>query len=129
MPTMSWTNGRGKLVTREINWTLDIRDRQDDPGFALLVIACNTHLSVSDLRQLLGTEGIERSTGWIQRRRWLFQEPGTVNSQGKPNADGKDERAIDFMLDNPKSSIRQLVRLLSEKGITRSRDWVRRNRC
>jgi len=129
MGTMSFTNGRGKLVTREVNWTVDLKSHEDDPGFALLVIAANGHLSVADLRRLLKTECIERSTGWIQRRRWLFQEPGTANSPGKPNADGKDEAATEIMLENLKLSLRQLVRLLAEKGINRSRDWVRRNRC
>jgi hypothetical protein len=129
MAKMAWTNWRGKDESRELNWTLDIRDHRGEPGFALLAIAANTHLSVADLMRLLAIEGVKRSRSWIQRRRWLFQQPDTVNSPGKPNADGKDARAVALMADNPTLSVRQLVRLLSKAGIARSREWVRTHRC
>jgi hypothetical protein len=126
---MSWENWRGKKETRSINMTLDIRAHRGEPGFALLAIAGNTHLSVADLHRLLAVEGVGRSRSWIQRRRWLFQQPDAVNSSGKPNADGKDGFAMTIMRDNPTLSVRQLAKLLSERHIDRSREWVRRNRC
>ena len=127
---MTFTNGHGKEVSREIDMTPDIRKFRGTPGHALLIIAANRHLSVSDLWRLLGLEGIERSWSWIQRRRWLFQDPDTVNGYGpKPNADGKDSRAIDIMRDNTTLSARQLSRLLKDNGISRNKDWVQKNRC
>jgi|ERR1700678_38844 len=130
MPTLSWTDGRDKEVTRPLNYTLDIREHVGEPGWALLAIAANRHLSVADLLRLLSTEGVERSRSWISRRRWMFQPLDTVNSPGqKPNRDGKDDRAIAIMRDNTRKSVRQLVRLLKEANIGRSREWVRRHRC
>ncbi len=129
MAKMLWTNWRGKEESRELNWTIDIREHRGEPGFALLAVAANTHLSIADLMRLLDMEGIGRSRSWVKRRRWLFQQPDTVNSPGKPNADGKDARAVALMADNPTLSVRQLARLLSESGIARSREWVRTRRC
>jgi hypothetical protein len=129
MPTLSWTDGRDKEVTRPLNYTLDIREHVGEPGWAVLAIAANRHLSVADLLRLLSTEDVERSRSWIGRRRWMFQPPGTENSQGKPDKDGKDERAIAIMREDTTKSVRQLVWLLNENGITRSREWVRCRRC
>jgi hypothetical protein len=127
--TLSWPGNAGRTETRPINWTLDIRDHRGEPGFALLLIATNTHLSVTDLLLFLHSEGVGRSRTWVQRRRWLFQQAETVNSPGhKPNGDGKDARAVEIMLDNPKLSVRDLSRMLKENGINRSRDWCRRHR-
>lgn len=128
--TLSWQNGRDKQESREVHYTLDTRNHRGEPGFALLAIAANTHLSVADLQRLLESEGVGRSRSYIQRRRWLFQQTDTVNHSGhKPNADGKDAPALTIMRANPTLSVRQLSRLLSEAGIDRSRDWVRRHRC
>jgi hypothetical protein len=129
MGKMTWRNWRGREESREINDVLDIRNHRGEPGWALLAIAANTHLSVADLLRLLEANGVERSRTWIQRRRWMFQQPDTVNSSGKPNKDGQDARAIQIMLANPKLSVRQLARELLKSGITRSREWVRRRRC
>ena len=127
--TLSWTDWRGKEQTRPINWTLDIRDHLGEPGFALLAIAANTHLSVGDLLDLLEDKGVERSRSWVARRRWLFQQPGTVNPTSPANRDGKDAWAVKIMREHTKLSVRDLAELLEEKGITRSREWVRRHRC
>jgi hypothetical protein len=126
---LNFTNGRGKKVTREINYTLDTRSHAGEPGWAWLAIAANPHLSIADLVRLLELEGIERSRSWIQRRRWLFQDSDKINSRGYPNADGKDDSAIAIIRANPRMSARQLVRLLGESHISRSHDWVWRHRC
>lgn len=125
-----WNDQHGKEVTRKITTLIDTGEFVGAPGRALLVIAANRHLSIGDLRRLLLHWGIERSTSWIQRRRWLFQDPATVNSAGtKANADGKDNRAIAIMQEYPTVSVIGLSRLLAKHGIKRSREWVRRHRC
>lgn len=130
MASISWTDWRGREQRRPINPTLNVDEFRGAPGHALLLIAANRHLSVSDLRRLLDVEGIERSRSWIQRRRWLFSDPDAVNAPGaKPNRDGRDERAIAIMRDNPNLSARQLSYLLKQHGIRRGKDWVLKNRC
>src|SRR5689334_16101052 len=113
MPTLTWTDLRGKENKRTFNDTVAISTHKGAPGAALLWIAANTHLSVADLTRLLECEGIKRSRSWIQRRRWLFQQPGTVNPVGeRPNPDGKDARAIELMRaylhEEPSASARRL---------------------
>lgn len=127
--TLRWQNGSGKNEERPIDWTLDIRNHRGEPGFALLLIAANTHLSVSDLLRFLSAESIGRSPTWVKHRRWLFQQPGTVNPTSPPNRDGKDTRAVEIMREHLQLSVRDLAKLLKENGITRSREWVRRRRC
>lgn len=128
--TLDWTDWRGREQSRPINFVSDVRDFEGTAGQAHLIIAANRHLSISELRDLLDTFGIERPKSWIQRRRWMYQDPETENpSGGRANVDGKDDRAIAIMRDNARMSARQLVRLLAEHGISRSRDWVWRNRC
>lgn len=127
---MTWTDWRGREHTREVNWVIDTRTHRGAPGHALLIIAANPHLSVSELKRLLRVLGVERSRNWLQKRRWLFQQPGTVNPDGiKPNADGRDDAALVLMRENPKKSLRDLSRLLAQHGIRRGKDWVRKNRC
>ena len=127
---MFWTDGHGKEQRRSINYTLDIRNFEDAPGYALLFMAANGHLSVGDAeRWLLHIAKVGRGRTWIQRRRWLFQKPGTINPQGRVNRDGKDKLAIQVMQEYPStSSIRFLVNRLKERGIIRGKDWVRLNR-
>lgn len=128
--TFTYANWNGKEQLRQVNTMIDVGHYKGTPGHALLIIAANTHLAVSDIRRLLEAEGIERSRSWIQRRRWLFSNPDAVNAPGtKPNADGLDNRAVQIMRDNRTLSIRQLSRLLKEHGIGRGRDWVMLNRC
>ena len=71
---LSWDDYGGKKIDRPIKYSLDVRERTGEPGQALLIIAANTHLSVSDLERLLGTFHIGRSRSWIQRRRWLLEQ-------------------------------------------------------
>ena len=131
--TISWTDGRGHEVTRDVALSIDVERFRGTPGYALLVVAANTNLSVFDieryLRDVVG--GLDaRSKSWIQRRRWLFQQPDADNSKGRtPNGDGQAARAVKIMHENPKLSVRGLVRLLGEHGIKREREWVRKHRC
>lgn len=128
--TISWTGGRGKTVTREVNYVLDIRDFRGMPGFALLALAANTHLSYDVLQNWMAHEGVGRSRNYFARRRWLFSDPDAVNVTGaSSNADGKDARALAVMRDNSSLSLRQLSDLLKRFGIHRGKDWIRRNRC
>jgi hypothetical protein len=132
MPTMFWTNARGKKETREFHTAIDnIEKFKGTAGYVHLLIAANLHLSVAELERLLtvcGTEQDQRSRSWIQRHRWMYS--GVNRTPGaKPNADGKDERAIALMLENPTLSLRALSKLLAKHGIRRGRDWVMRNRC
>ncbi len=133
MKTTSWTDGRGHKVTREVALSIDVERFRGTPGYALLVVAANTNLSVGDIERYL-TEGVggldARSKSWIQRRRWLFQQPDTDNSKGRtPNGDGQAARAVKIMHEHPNLSVRGLVRLLKEHGIKREREWVRKHRC
>ena len=133
--TLSFTDGRRNRVQREVRQTLDIRDFIGTPGYSLLVVAANTHLSVSDIDHFLDEQTREhpaagRSRSWIQRRRWLFQKPGTDNSKGRePDGDRQQSCALVIMAEHPTESVRGLTKLLAEHGIYRSREWVRKHRC
>lgn len=118
----------GRKRVRTVNRMIDIADFRDRAGFAYLLMAANPHLSVRDTQAVLANIGEqhERPVGWISRRRWLFH--GTGSAGTKPNADGQDEKAREIMAENPRLSNRQMVYLLRENGINRSREWVRQNR-
>jgi hypothetical protein len=133
--TMTWTDGRGYKVERDVALSIDVERFRGTPGYALLVVAANTNLSVGDieryLREIVG--GLDtRGSKWIQRRRWLFQQPGTDNGlkNGRaPDGDGQAARAVKIMRAHPTLSVRSLVLLLRENGIKREREWVRKHRC
>ncbi len=130
---MSWTNRHGKVEEREIRHVIDIRDFRSVPGYALLVVAANTHLSVADLLAFLRLEArdlprVKRSRTWIQNRRWLFQQPGTDNYKPQSDLDGKHDEACAIMAANPKLSVWRLSWLLKEHGIQRSKEWCRHHR-
>ena len=133
--TMYWADWRGNERTREVNQVIDVSKFLGTPGYSALVVAANTHLSVTDLERFLDfqakeTPGVGRSASWIQRRRWLYQQPGTNNAKGREsNEDGKYARAVAVMRENPKLSVRNLTSLLRERRIIRSREWVRKHRC
>jgi hypothetical protein len=131
MSKLTWTDWRGRECVRDVNDVINIGDfkRINPAGRALLLMAANTHLSISDLYRLLDVDGIERGVMWIRRRRWLFQPEETINSNSNGNRDGKDERAREIMREHPTDSLRFVVRALKEHGICRSKDWVRRHRC
>jgi hypothetical protein len=128
---LSWTDWRGKTHTREVHQTINVRDFIGTPGYALLVVAANPHFSGTDIGRFLyakslKVDGVERGRRWLQKRIWLFRQPGTHRALG--NADGNDGRAITLMAEHSKASLRDLVVLLKERGISRSREWVRMNR-
>lgn len=131
---LSWTDYRGKEQKRTVRMTLDVRDFLGTPGYSLLVVAANTGLAVSDLVDYLdlvsgSTPGVARTPNWIQKRRWLFQKPGTTNPQGgRANQDGKQERALTIIQMHPNLSLHLLRKLLLDHGITRSKEWIRRHR-
>ena len=127
MAELRWTDFRGREVRREVNETIDIRKFEGMPGYALLVLAANPHLSRFELWMWLKRRGVERSDSWIARRRWLFQEPKAPGAVR--DADGKATEAYAIMQANPTMSLHNLARLLAEHGIKRSREWVRKNRC
>src|ERR1017187_8287795 len=80
--SMYWTDWRGNEVTRDVNQVINVRDFVGTPGYALLLVAANTNLSVGDILRYFGCDGVGRSRSWIQRRRWLFQQPDTNNGTG-----------------------------------------------
>jgi hypothetical protein len=135
MSGMSWIDGHGNEVTQEVNQVIDVRDFLGTPGYLLLVVAANTNLSISDIERFLHlqgreVDGVERSPSWIQRRRWLFQKPGADNTKGpRPNGDRNEARALKIIRERPTVSLRSLAVLLRERGIARSREWVRKHRC
>jgi hypothetical protein len=134
-PKMFWTDGRNNPREREVNQLIDARDYLGTPGYSLLLVAANTHLSVADIEMWLQVQSrttpfVGRSLSWIQRHRWLFQQPNTDNTKNpEPNLDGKAAKAIEVMRANPKLSLRDLAVLLNSHGIKRGREWIRRHRC
>lgn len=130
--TIQWTDYRDVKHTREINQVIDVRDFLGTPGYSLLLVAANTDLSISDIELFLRFRAheypsVKRSPSWIQRRRWLFRQPGQTTQLS--DRDGNQARAFKIMSEHPNLSIRDLQELLKENGIKRSREWVRINRC
>jgi len=125
--TLTWKNWRGKEQCRPINFTVDIREFKGMAAFVLLVVAANKHLGTSDLIRLLESFDVERSRSYVQRRLWMV-DPTKHPPGVKPDADGKDARALDILDANPRASARYLVRLLAQNGIRRGKTWVWANR-
>ena len=120
-----------KPTERVVNLTLHLDDFRETPGFAWLVLAANAgNLTMPEVSMYLGLIGPQhgRSASWLQRHRKLFQRPGTSNVNNRVNADGKDEQAIAIMRRHPNDSARYLVKLLRERGIHRTREWVQFHR-
>lgn len=72
--TMWWDDWRGNRQTVEINQIIDVRDYLGTPGYSLLVMAANQHLSVPTIDQFLSiqareTPKVERGRTWLQKRR------------------------------------------------------------
>ena len=129
--TLTWTDGYGKTKRVPVNFTLDAMNFKGMAGFGLLVLAANPHLTIPQLARLLESNGCGRSCAWIQRRRWLFRPPDAERGMGGRNTnmtDGKDAAALTVIRENPRLSLRDLVRLLAERGIDRGREWVRCHR-
>jgi hypothetical protein len=131
--TLWWTDWRGNKITQEINMVADARDVVGLAGYPWIIIAANPHLSNATIERYLrhcGVDGAERSLSWIQRHRWMFRSVEPGNTKGPmPDPDRNQVRAVRVMRDNPNLSVRQLVYLLKENRIVRSREWVRKHRC
>jgi hypothetical protein len=130
---MEYESLGGKVHPVEVTLVADARDVVGLAGFPWIVLAANPQLSNDKISWFLATcgiEGVERSDGWIQRRRWMFrrlsQHPHAT--AGRPR-ERDHTRAVEIMKANPTVSARQLVRALKERGIKRSKTWVLRNRC
>jgi hypothetical protein len=128
--SMSWTDWRGREQIREVNQIIDIRNFKDTMGYAWLLMAANPHLSATEIQRWLELIGPQHQRGesWVKKRRKLFVPVGKVFPHSPTNRDGKDERAFAIMRQLPTASLRYLVRVLKEYGITRGKDWVRANR-
>lgn len=131
---MHFTDGHGREVTREVKQTLDVRDYLGLPGYPWLIMAANPHLSLFDLVLYLDdlsekTPGVQRSRSWIQRRRWLFRLPTERAQAPVYDPDRQHDRAVRIMAEHPTVSVRNLTKLLQERGITRGREFVRQHRC
>ncbi len=130
--TMAIEQYSGKMVDREVHQVINVKDFVGRAIYPWLVMAANPHLSAPDIAAVLlltTTHKGWRSDRWIRKRRWMVQ-PNTRDMPGRrAGSDGKGERAVRIMLANPDLSLRNLVRLLKEHGIVRSREWVRMHRC
>ena len=126
--TITWTDGRGREIRREVNLTLDVRDFKGRAGMPWLIMAANSHLSLNDLLEVMRAYGYERTRSWVSRRRWIFLPADHVHNTARVNADGQDARAFRIMSENPRASARELARILERRGIRRGKDWVIKHR-
>lgn len=126
-----WTDyNTGKTVN--INTVADARDIEGLAGYPWIIMAANPQLSNAVIDRYLsncGIDGAERTQSWLQRKRWMFRrvQPGN-HAGGTPDRNGNQARALRIMRENPRLSIRQLVHVLADNGITRAREWVRKHR-
>ena len=56
---MFWEDYRGNKRTRAVNQIADVRTFLGTPGYSMLVVAANTHLSVSDIERFLEIQARE----------------------------------------------------------------------
>jgi hypothetical protein len=116
----------GRNVSRLVNQIIDIREFRHCAVYPWLLMAANPHLSAPDLSEITGNASF-RPARWINKRRWMCGE--TRNKGGnRPNADGRDPLAFKLLGEFRELSLRDMVKLLKENGISRSREWVRVNR-
>lgn len=107
----------------------DIRQYKGRAGLPWLIMAANVNLSINDLLVVMAHYGVVRTRSWVSRRRWIFFDAGYVRSSGaSADADGQQARAYRIMEQHPKISARDMVRVLSDNGIKRGRDWVLKHR-
>jgi hypothetical protein len=130
---MEYESLSGKIYPVEVNLVADARDVVGLAGFPWIVIAANPQLSNDKISWFLSTcgiDGVERSSGWIQRHRGMFRRVRQQPAGGcKEDADGNYARAVRIMREYPTESARHLVYILKEHQIKRSREWVRQHRC
>ena len=121
----------GRARKKTVNHVTNIKDFENTPGYAWLVIAANPQLSAHDIREVLRQTGAQhlRSESWINRHRWLFRVADADVERGPGrNADGLEERALAVIAENSNLSSRQLAGLMRANGIPRGPEWVRQNR-
>ena len=108
----------------------NIRDYCGRAGLPWLIMAANVNLSINELLAVMAHYGVVRTRAWVSRRRWIFFDAGYVSSSGaSADADGQQARAYRIMDKHPKVSARDMVRILSENGVKRGKDWVLKHRC
>jgi hypothetical protein len=108
----------------------NIRDFVGRAGLPWLIMAANVNLSINELLTVMAHYDVVRTRSWVSRRRWIFFDAGYVRSSGaSADADGQQARAYRIMEQHPKISARDMVRILSDNGIKRGRDWVLKHRC
>ena len=128
--TMTWKDGRGRTVTREVNLSIpDIQKFVGHAGYIWLVIAANPNLSIADIVEWVANNDPKsmRSQTFIAKRRWMFHDKFKPGS--RPNRDGQDDRARRIVAEYPELSLRDLGKVLVSRGIKRGKDWIRLNRC
>lgn len=121
----------GRTRKKTVNHVTNIKDFENTPGYAWLVIAANPQLSAHDIREVLRQTGAQhlRSQSWINRHRWLFRVADADVERGPGrNADGLEGRALAVIAENISLSSRQLAGLMRANGVARSPEWVRQNR-
>ena len=131
---MEFIDGRDREVQREVRQTLDIRKCLGSPGYPLLVIAANPHLSLFDIAMYLyrksqETPGIERPKTWIHKRRWLFRPANETSNSPTYDPDRRHADAVRIMAQHPELSLHAMQKLLREHRIVRSKEWIRQHRC
>lgn len=124
---LSFEDGHGRMVTRDVHLTVDVRDFIGTAMYPMLVLAANRHLSVPDVERYLtriedaGAWGSYRPQTWLYKRRWLSTPPGS-GPRPLTNADGKDDHARAIMRMNARLSARKLSAELKRHGIERGHE-------
>jgi hypothetical protein len=128
--TINFRDRAGRPVSRLVNQIIDIREFTHCAVYPWLLMAANPHLSAPDISEITASQdndAVFRPARWINKRRWMC---GETRHQGgaRRNADGRDPLAFELLAANRTLSLRDMVRLLKEHGISRGREWVRCNR-
>lgn len=117
----------GKKIKYRVD--IDAREFKGRTGMPWLIMAANVSLSINQLLDVMAHYGYERTRSWVARRRWIFFDADYVRQCGaSADADGQQARAYRIMDQHPRVSARELVRILRERGIKRSKDWVLKHR-
>ena len=134
--TMTFTDGYGREVKREIRYTVDVEQFRGTAIYPWLMVAANAHLSSPDVNRVLEIEAnadncCYRSVKWLQARRRMYIKPDADNPINRGVQDGKEEATLAILRQYRAStmSAKDISQILSEHGIKRSRGWVRRHRC
>ncbi len=120
------TDTRGRLVRFPVRMDINAADFAGTAIYPWLVMAANPQLSANAISTFLfdsGPPAAYRPGHWLARRRKMFFPPGTKRPTARVGPD--HDAALRIMRDNTGLSLRDLVRLLKENGVTRGREWVR----